>query len=192
MSERDLFCPRCGETVRLREGASRRTGKLIYCCRRCERNFGFRGSGASLVEEPGVEDSGERTVRIRRPAAMPRETVEGLREMRSPSESDSLPEGIALILEFVDGPQRGRNIRVSHTRSILGREVGDIRVDDPLVSGKHAILDVYDLDTVILKDLSSTNGTYHNGRLIDHCKLSDGDELRLGSSILNVIIDPTS
>jgi pSer/pThr/pTyr-binding forkhead associated (FHA) protein len=72
---------------------------------------------------------------------------------------------------------------------MLGREAADICVADPLVSRRHAVLEIYNPETILLKDLSSTNGTYHNGRLIDHCKLADGDEIRMGSSILNVLID---
>jgi pSer/pThr/pTyr-binding forkhead associated (FHA) protein len=80
-------------------------------------------------------------------------------------------------------------VRVACSRSVIGREEGEIRIADPLVSRRHAVLEVYDLDTIILKDLASTNGTYHNGRLIDHCKLQDGDEVRMGSTILTVAIE---
>lgn len=189
MTEQDLLCPQCGAAIRLREGASRKAGKLIYTCRSCERSFSFLGEAEDLVEEPGVEDSGMRTVRVARPATAQERPAPGLHEVEAPSESSGIPPGLSVILEFMDGPQRGSAFQVQATRSYLGREEGEIRVEDPLVSRRHAVLEIYDEETVILKDLASTNGTYHNGRLIDHCKLHDGDEVRLGSSILSVIID---
>ena len=192
MTIEDLLCPECGSAVRLREGASRDTGKLIYACRSCQRNFAFLGGESDLIEEPDIADSGLRTVRLTRPVTKGGGSSGRLQEMEAPSESSRMPEGISVALEFMDGPQRGRTISIRRTRSYLGREEGEIRVDDPLVSRKHAVLEIYDPETVILKDLSSTNGTYLNGRLIDHCKLNDGDELRVGSSILSVLIDQTA
>ena len=43
--------------------------------------------------------------------------------------------------------------------------------------------------TIILRDLSSTNGTYHNGQLIAFSRLQDGDEIRLGQTVLALTMD---
>lgn len=189
MSPGDLLCPECGAEVRLRDGASRKAGKLVYSCRGCGKSFSFFTEEEELVEEPGLDDSGSRTVPVQRPDALRDPSRARLHEMTDPSTSEELPLGLAINLEFIDGPQRGAVLQVTRSRSVLGRDRGDLHVADPLVSRRHAVLDVYDPETVILKDLASTNGTYHNGRLIDHCKLADGDEVRLGSSIINVLID---
>lgn len=183
MSGIDIQCPHCGGVVRLREQASLEAGKLVYRCRSCERSFSYLGGKATAGE------AGTRPARMRAPEARPVEAPDRLREISSPSREGGLPPGIVVTLEFIDGPDRGRSIAVRSSRSYLGRESDDIALADPLVSRRHAVIDVYDPETVILKDLASTNGTWHNGSLIDHCKLSDGDEVRVGGSILNVLID---
>ncbi len=162
---------------------------MVYRCLSCERSLALLDEEESLVGAPDLEDSGLQTVSLQRVAPRGARPVALLHEMATPSESEGLPPGVALTLEFVDGPERGRSVAVNRSRCFLGREAGDISVEDPLVSRRHAVLEVYDGETIILKDLSSTNGTYHNGHLIDHCKLNDGDEIRMGSSILTVLID---
>jgi len=184
----DLLCPGCGVVLRLNERSSRRAGKLIYDCRTCERRFSLRPREVELVEEVSPEEPGTRTQRLRAFSPMPPPSRR-LTEVRQPSVTASLPEGLTVTLDFTDGPQRGHSVRVGFSRCVIGREEGEIQVTDPLVSHRHAVLEVYDIDTIILKDLASTNGTYHNGRLIDHCKLQDGDEIRVGSTILTVAIE---
>ncbi len=182
-------CPGCGAPLRLSEGASRKAGKLVYACRTCDKRYSLRPREAGLVEEDSVEDSGARTARMPAYRRRAESGAERLTEQHRPSTRSALPEGLALVLDVTDGPQRGKSVRVGHSRSVVGREEGEIRIRDPLVSRRHAVLEVFDAETIILKDLASTNGTYHNGRLIDHCKLQDGDEIRFGSTILNVVID---
>lgn len=70
-------------------------------------------------------------------------------------------------------------------RSILiGRVNSDIVVDDPEVSSNHARI-LRQGDSWLLEDLGSRNGTYVNDELIDHpVKLSPGDRIVVGSTIL--------
>lgn len=64
----------------------------------------------------------------------------------------------------------------------------DILVDDPIVSGRHALLNVKKsaympgLDDVVIQDLKSTNGTRVNGRAIKSLKLKHGDVIEIGRS----------
>lgn len=189
MISNDLVCPKCAVPLRLSERRSRKSGKLIYDCRECEKRFSLRPSESELVEEPRLEDSGAATQRMR--ALRPAKGRERLTEVRAPSSKGGLPKGLGVSFEVSDGPERGRFLRVEHSRCIIGREEGEIRVADALISRRHALVEVFDADTIILKDLASTNGTFHNGRLIDHCKLQDGDEIRFGSTILSVVIEKT-
>lgn len=185
MTPSDLRCPRCGEDLRLNERGSRKSGKLLYDCRACARRFSV-GPRQRLIPEEPVEDSGARTLRL---PAVREESFEPLTEQVLPSGSGGMPEEIHLVLDFLDGPERGRSVRIEKTLTVIGREEGDVRVADQLVSRRHAVVEVFDPETILLKDLTSTNGTYHNGRLIDHCKLQDGDEVRIGSTILTVAIE---
>ncbi|HZE89409.1 MAG TPA: FHA domain-containing protein [Verrucomicrobiae bacterium] len=187
MISNDLVCPRCAAPLRLSERRSRRAGKLIYDCRECEKRFSLRAAGSGLVEEVRLEDSGAATQRLR--ALRRPQGREKLAEVRAPSESGGLPDGLAVSFDVSDGPDRGRSLIVAHSRCVIGREEGDVQIPDPLISRRHALVEIFDIDTIILKDLASTNGTFHNGRLIDHAKLQDGDEVRLGSTILSVVVD---
>ena len=100
-----------------------------------------------------------------------------------------LPDGISVALEVTDGPVTGLVYHLDRRVVVIGREEGEVQIGDPGISRRHATLEVLDLDTIILRDLSSTNGTYHNDQLIAFCKLQDGDEIRLGSTTLTVQVD---
>jgi pSer/pThr/pTyr-binding forkhead associated (FHA) protein len=183
----DLPCPACAAPLKLNERSSRGAGKLIYDCRTCDRRYSLKPRQVELVEE-SYSDDGPTTQRMLAYRATPPPS-ERLTELQQPSVSSALPEGLTVTLDLTDGPQRGRSVKVTQSRTVIGREQGEVRIPDPLMSRRHVVLEIYDPDTILMKDLTSTNGTYHNGRLIDHCKLQDGDEVRIGSSIISVAIE---
>lgn len=61
----------------------------------------------------------------------------------------------------------------------------DFVVDAPLVSRLHCRVTAGD-DTIEVVDLSSTNGTYVNGRRVKRAELKHGDRLRVGRVELRV------
>src|SRR5216110_25086 len=63
----------------------------------------------------------------------------------------------------------------------VGRnEQNDLPINDPTVSGFHCEID-FEHDTVIVRDLGSTNGTFINSVPIRQAILEPGQTLRLGS-----------
>lgn len=87
------------------------------------------------------------------------------------------------------GVQAGREIAISGPRVLLGRgEDCDVVVSDVNVSRNHAQAVVIN-GSVSLYDLNSSNGTLVNGLPISRVVLLDGDEIRLGETIL-VFSDP--
>src|SRR5438876_11944743 len=63
----------------------------------------------------------------------------------------------------------------------LGRsEQNDLPINDPTVSGFHCEI-AFEQDTVIVRDLGSTNGTFINSVPIRQAILEPGQTLRLGS-----------
>ena len=77
-------------------------------------------------------------------------------------------------------------VPMSGDRLLIGREEGDIRIEDLLVSRQHASIEVQGAD-LVLSDLESTNGTFLNGRLlIGPAPIADGDDIRIGPSHLLV------
>ncbi|MFQ5700574.1 MAG: FHA domain-containing protein [Acidobacteriota bacterium] len=100
-----------------------------------------------------------------------------------------MPEGMSIALEVTQGPFQGNIFPIRRRCVILGREQGEIRIPDPMISRRHASIEVLDKGTVLLRDLASTNGTYHNENLIAFCKLQDGDEIGMGATRLTISLD---
>ena len=75
---------------------------------------------------------------------------------------------------------------------VLGRgQDADIRMDDELVSRRHCAI-TFDGETVSVKDLGSTNGTYVDGSPVAECKLEEHNRLQIGKMVLKVDFkDPT-
>jgi hypothetical protein len=61
----------------------------------------------------------------------------------------------------------------------------DIIINDPLVSGNHTTILFRD-NKFLIKDNFSTNGTKINGASVDEGKLSDGDEIILGTTVFKI------
>jgi pSer/pThr/pTyr-binding forkhead associated (FHA) protein len=89
-------------------------------------------------------------------------------------------------LVFVElEPMTGRVLAVS-AGTTIGRDGCDVLLADPDVSRRHAV--IHDLaSTPAIEDAGSTNGTFVNGhRIAGIQRLSAGDEVRLGNTVLTV------
>lgn len=62
----------------------------------------------------------------------------------------------------------------------------DVRIDNPAVSGHHALI-INILNDSFLEDLNSTNGTYANGKLIKKHALKHGDVVTVGHHHLRFV-----
>ena len=62
----------------------------------------------------------------------------------------------------------------------------DVRIDNPAVSGHHSLI-INILNDSFLEDLSSTNGTYVNGKLIKKHALQHGDVVTIGHHQLRYV-----
>jgi pSer/pThr/pTyr-binding forkhead associated (FHA) protein len=67
----------------------------------------------------------------------------------------------------------------------------DIRIDNPSVSGHHSLI-INILNDSFLEDLSSTNGTYVNSKLIKKHALQHGDTITVGMHQLRFVEDEDS
>ena len=66
----------------------------------------------------------------------------------------------------------------------VGRnQQNDIQIDSLAVSGRHALIRKV-MNTYVIEDLGSTNGTFVNERKIDKYELLDGDEIIIGKHSL--------
>jgi pSer/pThr/pTyr-binding forkhead associated (FHA) protein len=83
----------------------------------------------------------------------------------------------------------GQRFELVEGLNIISREPGyAISIpSDPSISRKHAEV-VRTGDVCVLRDLGSTNGTYHNGKKIDsEVELKSGDQIQIGATVLRFI-----
>lgn len=150
-----LRCSDCGFAVSLMA-----SDEVPECPRCGSRSF----SRASIFSDVGAEtDPGLQTTE-------PLPSLEGLRR-RTQQPGD--------YLGLVDD-DRVTLIPLTREWTRLGRSVAaDVRLDDPTVSRRHAIL-VRQPDGVRILDDRSLNGIYVNGEQREWSRISDGDRLMIG------------
>jgi hypothetical protein len=87
--------------------------------------------------------------------------------------------GRYLVCQRDDGEIEIFPIEQGWTR--IGRSAtADIRLDDPSVSRRHALIVSELPDSLRVLDDRSLNGVFLNGELVDWGRLNDGDELAIG------------
>jgi len=90
-----------------------------------------------------------------------------------------------LILSL--GGQVLAEFNMTKERYTIGRlPDNDVRIDNPAVSGHHSLI-INILNDSFLEDLSSTNGTYVNGKLIKKHALQHGDVVTIGHHQLRYV-----
>ena len=83
------------------------------------------------------------------------------------------------------GPEAGRRVDLG-VEMAIGREDGDLVLEDPEVSRRHAVLRRSG-ESVVVEDLDSTNGTFVNEeRIQGPITLSAGDKVRVGRTTLEI------
>jgi len=102
---------------------------------------------------------------------------------RPKSRSPQFPGAVCLTV--VEEGQLPRQYVVDQARVVMGRGKCDIRVYDPEVSRQHCAIENRD-GVAILRDLDSVNGTVLNGHLVNEHALKPGDQITIGSTVLNV------
>lgn len=136
-----------------------------------ERRWSFVGPVRVTLEEHGDLDTGMFRVRSAvaegEPDPVPTTTSKGQPRLR--------------IAAGAGAPNE-----VPLTRDVLtiGRgSTSDIRLDDTGVSRRHAEVRL-EGDDVVVVDIGSTNGTSVNGRLVERARLTPGDRIELGRTVL--------
>jgi len=95
-----------------------------------------------------------------------------------------------IVLEIIDGPMKGKRITQPIKDSfVLGRLKADVTLNDPDVSRKHALIERGEGGQVILRDLSSRNGTYVNNQKISNTILHSGDRILIGTTVAICLIE---
>jgi len=93
---------------------------------------------------------------------------------------------MARLVLHLDG-QVLAEYNMSKERYTIGRlPDNDIRIDNPAVSGHHALV-INILNDSFLEDLNSTNGTYVNGKIVKKHALQHADVITVGHHALRFV-----
>jgi hypothetical protein len=126
-----------------------------------------------------MQEHGENTAEFELPDAAPsRDWLKKLRTEATPGSCRLVCREGEEILDFelAEGWMR------------IGRSVAaDIRLDDPSVSRRHALVVSEPGEALRVLDDRSLNGIFVNGDLVEWGKLEDGDELTIGRYRLFVL-----
>lgn len=88
-------------------------------------------------------------------------------------------------LVIIYGADLGRKIVLGSAALDIGRSSkNDLVIDDESVSRHHARIMRSRDSAYVVGDMGSTNGTYVNDRLVTERELNDGDQLKVGRSIM--------
>jgi len=94
---------------------------------------------------------------------------------------------VSLVMFTAEGDRRDFAVRDSPT--VIGRQADcDLRIPLASVSRQHCEI-AFEDGQLMLRDLGSSNGTYHNSSRVQSSSLSAGDEVVVGPVIFTVVID---
>jgi signal transduction histidine kinase/pSer/pThr/pTyr-binding forkhead associated (FHA) protein len=87
-------------------------------------------------------------------------------------------------LFVIQGRDQGTRFPLDESPVTIGRgTTNSVQLHDTEVSREHVELHRQD-DVFVLRDLSSSNGTFVNGKRVDEYELASGDQLQLGRTLL--------
>ncbi len=97
-----------------------------------------------------------------------------------------LPPGVVAVVEVMAGQDTGKVFRFTRGNVAIGRKMGEIPLSDPEVSRRHAVVEVFGREMIFLRDLGSTNGTFHNGHKIGVSRVNTGDTIGVGKTVMKL------
>jgi len=109
---------------------------------------------------------------------------EQLAEVLDETREHELPQSRRASLRVVSSDAGKQVFELNSDRMTIGRSsVCDLRVEEPSISSEHARF-VHAEDGWRIINLLSTNGVFVNDKKVFSHLLSDGDEIRLGRTVL--------
>src|SRR5262245_38136071 len=87
-------------------------------------------------------------------------------------------------LFVIQGRDQGTRFRLDETPVTIGRGATNaVQLHDTEVSREHAEVTRRG-NSIVIRDLASSNGTFVNGQPVKECELASGDQLQLGRTLL--------
>jgi ribosomal protein S27E len=172
-------CVHCGQQHLLNDAVVAKHSKVQFRCTKC---------GQTTIVE--IRRRTDETMVISPMPSFARADKSTAR-LRLPPIDDGLvlPTDFSIVLSVVGGPQKGMSLTLAKPRIVIGRRGADFALTDPEVSRHHCLLEVRG-DSVNLKDLDSTNGTFFEEGRARTAVLRDGTEFRVGSTTIRLTFQP--
>jgi predicted nucleic acid-binding Zn-ribbon protein len=162
-----LTCTECGYAVSLGAIEDERLPRCPAC-------GGSQFKRASLFEQPTVDATA-----VTPPEAEPLWLERARAQLEEPGPHLAFDYGGRQVVVPIEEGW----MRIGRSRA------ADVRLDDPTVSRRHALIVLTDERELRALDDRSLNGLFVNGEQVEWARLSDGDELEIGRYQLHVI-DP--
>jgi pSer/pThr/pTyr-binding forkhead associated (FHA) protein len=104
-------------------------------------------------------------------------------------ETQEVPGDLVATLRVIEGPDRGASLRLAGPVQRIGRASNcGLILSDTRISATHISI-TFRNGEFRLKDLESTNGTLLNGSPVTEFALKDGDQIRVGRTVMRMEID---
>ncbi len=101
--------------------------------------------------------------------------------------SPGVPLSRDACLVVINGIDLGKKYSLAQASILVGRSSeADIQIDEEAISRKHAIIEGH-RDRFVIRDLGSTNGTYVNDQTVHEHSLGEGDQIKIGRTILKFL-----
>jgi predicted Zn finger-like uncharacterized protein len=169
----EVRCPHCASVGSITEDGFGNREKLDVACRACGKTY--------RVVNPALSTLRLATTRQRAPTPA-LEYAEDGRLL-------ALPQDKNIGLKLLAGSEAGTIYAVVKPRVTIGRSNADIIINDRVVSRLHCALEISE-DSVLLRDLGSTNGTIVGNRPIETATLTSGSTFRVGMHVFQLLITP--
>ena len=103
--------------------------------------------------------------------------------------AEPVPTDLVATLRIMEGKDRGVSLRLDRSIMTIGRSsTCDLVLQDDRISGHHLII-TFASGEFRIRDNDSTNGTLLNGSPVREFALKDGDQIRVGHTVLQMEID---
>jgi predicted Zn finger-like uncharacterized protein len=169
----EVRCPHCGSVQSILEDAFGDREKVDVACLACGKTF--------QVVSPKLATLRIETTR----KSVPTVSFEYAEDGRLLA----LPQDKEISLRVLEGNEAGTVFAVAKPRITIGRANADIIINDRVVSRLHCALEISE-DSVLLRDLGSTNGTIVGNQLVKTATLKSGSTFRVGMHVLQLLITP--
>ena len=167
----EVRCPNCGREQSIEEKDLGLREKVEVRCQGCGESF--------AASNPRLATLRVETTR----GSAPPGSVEYSQEGRPLV----LPQDKKISLKVLEGNEAGTVFAVAKPRVTIGRSNVDIVIRDRVVSRQHCALEVSE-DSVLLRDLGSTNGTMVGSQVVQTAILTSGSTFRIGMNTFQLLI----